>query len=711
MGQKYSNQMERIEVLRQAALAERYTTAKFQYLFYKQYDCQATVEADKNAQSEAERYAAAFYQAFSELKPVIGDGERIVGRYDMDFTEAEQKEWKEIYQPVSRKWQKKAGGGQDSHMAIDYELLLHKGINGILAQIKEYAKAADAFQKNFYACCTLCLQAVLRHAEHYADHALLLSQSTEDPERRAELLQIAKICRRVPAEPAESFYEAVQSVHFVTYCISMNPFREGDQQFQLGRPDRYLLPYYEEDRKKGRLTREEAQLLLDCLGIQINMRVPNGLSSGYMVGGSNADGQTVANELTEMCMQVIDDIRLVYPAVGLCWTSDMPKQYLEKACSLLLKGYSHPAVFNDEVIVKGLLRYGVPKEQAHCYIHSTCVEITPVAASNVWVASPYTNLPQLLLDQMDQEYPDFAALLAAYLERLDRHIRKNFEQEMENRTTRAQNSMNPLVSCFVNDCLQRGLDIERGGAVYNWIMPSFVGMANLVDALYTVKVLVYEQKRLTLQEFKRILEQDFEGQEELQQYILHQLPKYGNDIDEIDRYFSEIAEHIAKECEKYTGAFEHSALIPSVFCWIMHERFGRDTGATPDGRRAGFPLGDGSGPCQGRESNGPTASILSSTKWDHSKFIGGVAVNLKFLKSSLGTDSLNTLETVLQVYLQRGGFEVQVNVVDNETLRKAQKNPEQYRDLVVRVGGYSDYFVKLSPQMQEEIILRTAHKL
>lgn len=704
MGQKYLNQAERIEVLRQAALSKWYTTAKFQYLFYKQYENSETV-------SETKRYAEAFYQAFSEMKPVIGDGEQIVGRYDTDFSEAEQKEWTELYQPASRKRQAEAGGGQDSHMAIDYELLLQKGINGILAQIAEYAKDADAAKKEFYECCTLCLQAVLRHAEHYADHALLLSQETDDPKRKAELLQIAQICRRVPAEPAESFYEAVQSVHFVTYCISMNPFREGSQQFQLGHPDRYLLPYYEADRKKGTLTREEAQFLLDCLGIQINMRVPNGLSSGYMVGGSDAEGKTVANELTEMCMQVIDDIRLVYPAVGLCWTSDMPEQYLEQACRLLLKGYSHPAVFHDEVIVNGLMRYGVPKEQAHHYIHSTCVEITPVAASNVWVASPYTNLPQLLLEQLDQEYPDFDALFAAYLKRLDCHIQKNFEQEMENRRTREQNSMNPLVSCFVNDCLQRGLDIERGGAVYNWIMPSFVGMANLVDALYAVKALVYDQKKLTIQELKTILEHNFDGHEELHYYILHQLPKYGNDIDEIDQYFSKITEHIAKECRKYTGTFDNAALIPSVFCWIMHERFGRDTGATPDGRKAGFPLGDGSGPSQGRELNGPTASILSSTKWDHSKFIGGVAVNLKFLKSSLGADSLRTMETILKVYLQRGGFEVQVNVVDNETLRKAQKNPEQYRDLVVRIGGYSDYFVKLSPQMQEEIILRTAHEL
>ena len=170
-----------------------------------------------------------------------------------------------------------------------------------------------------------------------------------------------------------------------------------------------------------------------------------------------------------------------------------------------------------------------------------------------------------------------------------------------------------------------------------------------------------------------------------------------------------ITEHIISECKKYNAIHTNGRLIPSVFCWVMHERFGKETGATPDGRKAGFPLGDGSGPCQGRESNGPTASILSSTKWDHHELIGGVAVNMKFSKSSLGTNSLTTMKNLIKTYLTRGGFEMQINVIDKETLKKAVLNPEEYRDLVVRIGGYSDYFVKLSPEMQQEVILRTEH--
>jgi len=363
------------------------------------------------------------------------------------------------------------------------------------------------------------------------------------------------------------------------------------------------------------------------------------------------------------------------------------------------------------VISDGLRRYGVDEKNVHNYIHSTCVEITPVAASNVWVASPYTNMVQIFLDCMKREYADFDELIAAIYANLDMEIQKNFETEKHNRMIRAENSINPLLSCFVDNCLEKGIDIECGGAVYNWVMPSFVGMANLVDSLYVVKKIVFENKEMTLYEFGKILEADFEGYEQFRFRILNSFPKYGNDIDDVDALFGMIAGHIADECQKYDGMHSNANLIPSVFCWVMHERFGRNTGASPDGRKSGFPLGDGSGPCQGRESNGPTASVISSTKWNHASFIGGVAVNMKFAKSSLGEDSASTLKSLIKTYLSRGGFEIQINITDKATLEDAVKNPENYKDLVVRIGGYSDYFVRLSPQMQEEVILRTEHTI
>ncbi|MBR5868049.1 MAG: formate C-acetyltransferase, partial [Clostridia bacterium] len=322
---------------------------------------------------------------------------------------------------------------------------------------------------------------------------------------------------------------------------------------------------------------------------------------------------------------------------------------------------------------------------------------------------PYTNMPGILLEEMDREYPSFDDLVAAVLANLDARIRRNFENENACRAIRRQNSMNPLLSAFVNDCLAKGLDIECGGARYNWIMPSFVGMANLVDALYALRELVFDKKEYTMAQMKQIVESNFEGSELLRQRILRTIPKYGNDNDEVDRFFGFFTDHIVAECEKYTPMFENGRLIPSVFCWIMHARFGTETGATPDGRPAGFPLGDGSGPCQGREMMGPTASVLSSTKWDHHPLIGGVAVNMKFSKAALGPGSLGTIRQIVETYLQRGGFEMQINIVDADTLRAAKADPESSKDLVVRVGGYSDYFVKLPPEMQEEVLLRTAH--
>lgn len=697
--------MQRIESLRKLPLENAICLDEFFYVFYKNY-------LSKSDKMDFSVYADAFYDAFSNFTPVITEGELIVGKAVDTLTAEARKDWEENYLQPALKMTENAMLGQDSHMAIDYELVLSEGLNSIIAKIDGYLASCEEDKKPFYESCKKCLQAVIKHSENYAEKAYEMAEKTDNEDTRAELLKLAEICKKVPANPAESFHEAVQSAHFITYAVSLNPLRiYARQQFQLGHPDRYLLPYYLKDIENGSITPEYAQLLLDCLAIQINQRVPNGLSSGYMVGGRDEKGNIVQNDLTVMGMQVIDDVRLVYPSVGLCWTEGMEQKYLEKACDILSHGRSHPAIFNDDIITKGLLSYGVPEHQAHSYIHSTCVEITPVAASNVWVASPYTNMPQILLDCMDREYESYNDLEKELFARLDRSIKDNFEHQNSMRKIRAEQSINPLLSCLVNDCLKLGLDIEQGGALYNWITPSFVGMANLVDSLYVVNKIIFEDKEMSIAQLKEILDRNFEGEELFRQKVLNKIAKYGNDIDDIDCYFERFTKHIIEECKKYEGMHQNGNIIPSVFCWIMHEFFGRDTGATPDGRLKGFPLGDGSGPCQGREMNGPTASIISSTKWEHHELIGGVAVNMKFSKKSLGEQSLVTMRNIIETYLKRGGFEIQINVIDKETLEKARINPEEYRDLVVRIGGYSDYFVKLSENMQAEVILRTEHNI
>ena len=695
---------QRIEALRQAAIEPVICYDGFYLAFFERW------ARNRDLPTLEERYADAYVHAFEGMEPVIDEGELIVGKVSNPLPAGDVERWQEMRasyaDPLDVRF------GQDSHMAVDYELLLREGIQGIVLRIEGLLSAQkDEGRRRYYKLCAACLKAAASFSDRYAEHAARLAEECEDPVRRSELTLVAETCRRVPRLPARSFYEAVQSVHFMTFCLSMNPYRYFSmQQFQLGRPDRFLYPYYRADRDKGCLTDSEAQTLMDCLAIQINNRVPHGLSSGYMLGGRDKDGNIVFNELTRMGMQAIDDIRLVYPSVGLCWTDGMPRSLLLEACRILSHGRSHPAIFNDDVISAGLKEYGVPGEEAHDYIHSTCVEITPIASSNVWVASPYTNMLKLLLDLLDREWSSFDELVRVLLERLDESIQRNFEVQNAYRRQRAERSMNPLLSCLVNDCLSRGTDIERGGARYNWIMPSFVGMANLVDSLEVIRRLIFEKRELCFAELRRMLDADFEGFEAMRLKMLSGVDKYGNDVDRVDSLFTMLVDHIVKECHRYKPMFGGARLIPSVFCWVMHERFGRQTAASPDGRHAGLPLGDGSGPCQGREKNGPTASILSSTKWSHKELIGGVAVNMKFTKKTFTSDSCEKAAALIETYLRRGGFEIQINVVDRDTLLKAQAEPESYRDLVVRIGGYSDYFVKLSPQMQSEVLQRTSHE-
>lgn len=695
---------QRIERLRTKAVSPVITYEPFYLGFYR------AMQGNEALGTMEARYAQAYRCGFEAVTPMIDEDEIIVGKCARELTQDERAQF-EALRPYMESFTERRG--QNSHMAIDYELVLQEGLSGIAARARKLrAQTEDEEKQRFYDVCATSLDAAADFSDRYAAHAAALAQEESNAQRKAELEEIARVCARVPRYPAQTFHEAVQAVHFITHCLSMEPmYPRSMLQYQLGHPDRYLLPYYEADLAQGRITPERAQLLLDMLAIQINNRVPRGLSSGYMLGGRDRSGQVVANELTVMGMNVIEDIRLVYPSVGLCWTSETPDALLQRACEILAQGRSHPAIFNDDVISQGLIGYGVPAQDAHDYIHSTCVEITPERTSNVWVASPYISLVAPLLQLLDREYHDMDALLKAYFGLLDAKIKAEFEVQNNLRLKRAERNMCPLLSCVVHDCLELGVDIERGGARYNWIMPSFVGMSNLMDSLSVIRRFVFEEKRFTIAQLREMLDANFVGFEAQHRAITNTVPMYGSDDESGDCWCNLITEHIVAECRKYTPVFSNARLVPSVFCWIKHERIGAETGATPDGRRAGFPLGDGSGPAQGREKNGPTASILSSTKWSHKEFIGGVAVNMKFSKKVFSADAYRKMLALIKTYLLRGGFELQINVVDHNTLLAAQRDPEAYRDLVVRIGGYSDYFVRLSKEMQDEVLLRTEHDL
>ncbi|MHB1355482.1 MAG: pyruvate formate lyase family protein [Anaerolineae bacterium] len=669
------------------------------------------------------------------LTPEIGDDELLVGKFPSRLFTADE----EVELTHWRKDSVRATSpvlGQKSHMAIDYETLLRQGLSGVRRQIGIYRErldlnlASDLEKDAFYRACLIALDGLRDLSLHYADLADIMAEQAQ-ADRAKELREIAAVCRKVPEMPATSFREALQAVHLVTFALCA-----GQQVllFQLGRPDRYLLPLYRRDVQAGILTVDQAQELIDCLCMLLNVYTPRSLAVGFMVGGRDGSGQDICNELTRLFLESIRHTRLAYPGIGLCWDEDTPSDIKQLASELVAEGLTHPAIFNDDVITAGMAQAGLPPSDACLYIHSTCVEITPVASSNVYVASPYINMVQLLHDLLGipplgtfitsatgeidhpadvtatlyDRYPTFEDLVRAYEARLSEWLRTAVMVENTGQMTRYYHGGYPLLSCFVNDCLARGRDIDQGGARHNWIMPSFVGLANLVDTLAVIRRFVYHEHRLGLEEVVAAIVSDYAGREDLRLMFSTQAPKYGNDDDSVDELAVRLTEVIRRECARYR-TYLGDNFHPGFFCWVMHERLGSITAASADGRHAGQALGDGSGPAQGRESLGPTAAILSATKWNHAPMLGGIAVNLKFTRTGQQDTFASGLRSLIGTFIQRGGFEIQINVVDKDTLLAAQSHPEQYRDLVVRIGGYSDYFVGLSPRMQEEIILRTDH--
>ncbi len=657
-----------------------------------------------------------------DLTPVIDPDELLVGKFAYRaLTDAEQAElarWRETGDPATSK-----AYGQRSHMAIDFERVLRLGVTGVRALIARFrsrlalTRAEDQEQDYFYQGCLAALDGMVALARKYAEEAERQAAGEADPARQAELCEIARICRKVPEFPAESFHEAIQAAHFAAFCMCAG---NSMLLMQLGRPDRYLLPYYRRDIANGILTPAFAQELFDCLGILLNEYTPRGLAVGWMVGGRDEHGADVTNELSYLAVQAVGHVRLAYPGVGICWTPDTPAELMTLAARLLARGYSHPAIFNDDVITRGLLHLGLAHRDACLYIHSTCVEITPVGISNVYVASPYYNLIQCLhdvlgippLDGQPGALPEIAGfddLFARWQTRVRDAIRDGVMDVNKCMMSRAQAGGFPLLSCFVNDCLARGRDIDQGGARVNWAECSFVGLANLIDALTAIRQLVFTDGALTLARLREALLANFDGHVEVKA-LLDRLPKYGNDDDAVDALAGEVTTFLREECDRHR-TYWGDPVVPGFFCWIMHEALGRGTCASADGRVAGFPFADGSGPAQGRERLGPTAAVCSATKWDHAPMIGGIAVNLRFHPGTTPDAIVPPLRAVVETFLRLGGFETQINVVDFATLEAAQQHPDQYRDLVVRVAGYSDYFVSLSPQMQAEVMARTALEL
>ncbi|MDD5704874.1 MAG: pyruvate formate lyase family protein [Kiritimatiellae bacterium] len=607
-------------------------------------------------------------------------------------------------------------GGQNGHCALDFRRLFEAGVGGVMDDVRARMADAHAEGADTLASFLDALEGLTALIGRVAD-TVEATAAGAPAWRRAELAEMAAICRHVQRHAPRSFREALQLLWLTNLAVE---YADTAWLVCPGRLDRVLRPFYDADLRAGTLTREHALLLIESLYLQINNFVPDGLAVAVMTGGTDAAGADVTHELSYLCLEALRRTKLVYPTVGVCWHPGTPRELSMLACELIAAGYATPAFFNDQVIREGLGRLGLPAADACNYINSTCVEITPVGRSNVWVASPYFSLCRYLLDEIAAQAqatpptPDFESFLAGYFSRLAAAIHEAVEGRDGARQTRQQRRQyggKPLQSVFTRDCIARARDIDAGGALTNWVECSFVGIANLADSLEVIRAEVFESHALGFAELKRLLDDDFSGREDLRLRFLNCHPKYGNAVARVDALVARVAEFFSRECARYSLPPDESPFVPGTFCWVNHERLGAQCGATPDGRRRGEPFADGGGPAQGREQGGPTHAILSTTSWDHTGLIGGLAFNMKFAGSLFSTpEAIGRLHDLVLTFLQRGGFETQINVVSRATLEAAERKPEQYRDLVVRIGGYTDYFVRLSPGMRQEVMRRTEYE-
>ena len=583
----------------------------------------------------------------------------------------------------------------------------------------------------------ICADALIAFARRYSGKAGELAAVEEDPERRAELEIIAGICLHVPARPPGDLWEALQYYWFVHLGVitELNPW----DAFNPGRLDQHLLPFYRKGIEEGTLTREKAKELIQCLWVKFNNQlappkvgVTAEESATYTdfvninLGGLRADGEDGANEVSFLLLEVIDEMKLVQPSSNIQLSEKTPDELLNKACAIIRKGWGQPSLFNADMVVEELTRQGKSIEDARNGGTSGCIE-TGAFGKESYILTGYFNFPKVfeitLNNGVDpgtgnkvgietgraEDFEAFEDLLDAYEKQLRHFIDIKIEGNNVIERLFAEEMPVPFLSIIIDDCIANGKDYNAGGALYNTTYIQGVGLGTLTDCLASVKYHVFDEGTLRMADLMDALSSDFEGNEKMRQMLINRTPRYGNDDDYPDSLMLSAFEIFfnAVEGRKNTKGGHHRINLLPTTCHIY---FGRVTGATPDGRRAWQPLSEGISPVQGADRHGPTAVTKSASKLDHS-LTGGTLLNQKFTPQLLeGEKGLDGLARLVRGYFKLGGHHVQFNVVTRDTLRSAQADPEQYRDLIVRVAGYSDYFCDLSKVLQDEIIARTEHE-
>jgi formate C-acetyltransferase len=576
--------------------------------------------------------------------------------------------------------------------------------------------------------------ALIRFAERHAEAAERLAESAPDPKRRAELLRIAAVCRRVPARAPRDFHEALQMYWFCHLGVitEMN----GWDSFNPGHLDQHLWPFYRRGLEDGSLTRDAAKELLGSIWIKFNNQpappkvgVTAAESGTYTdfaninIGGVDRDGRDASNEVSELLLETIDEIHTLQPSTNIQLSKENPDSFLMAALRVVRKGYGFPSLFNADAVVRELVRQGKTLEDAREGGTSGCVE-AGAFGKEAYILTGYFNLVKIfeitLHDGHDprtkhllgprtgdpRTFATFDDLFQAWSRQVRHFADIKVAGNHVIERMYAETAPVPFLSIITDDCIARGLDYHEGGARYNTSYIQGVGIGTLTDALAAVRHQVFEAKALTMEDLLKALDADFAGNEPLRQRLLHKSPKYGNDDDRADglmRAAFDLYHGTVEGRPNGRGGKYYVNMLPTT----CHIYFGQVTGATPDGRRAGRPLSEGISPVQGADRLGPTAVFQSAAKMPH-HLTGGTLLNQKFSPAILeGEENLRKLGQMIRAYFKMGGHHVQFNVIDAATLRSAQEEPEKHRGLIVRVAGYSDYFTDLSRALQDEIISRT----
>ena len=630
------------------------------------------------------------------------------------------------------------------HTVLD-DKIYHRGMLDFIADIDAQFEACDFLndpdayrkQEQLKAMRTAA-QAIIRFAKRYADQAQLLAKSEPDPQRKAELERIAEVCAHVPAYAPRNFWEALQSYWFIHLGVTLelNPW----DAFNPGHLDHHLDPFYQREIAAGMLTREQAEELLHCFWIKFNNQpappkvgVTAAESSTYTdfaqinLGGVAVNGADAVNEVTYLLLDVIEEMRLLQPSSSIQVSKKNPDRFIKRAARIIRTGFGQPSIFNSDVVVQELVRQGKSLADARAGGTSGCVETGAFGKEN-YNLTGYFNLPKVLEITLHNgvdprtgkliglqtgepaSFATFDDLFAAFERQLRHFIDIKISGNNVIERLYAAYLPAPFLSLLIDDCIATGKDYHDGGARYNTSYIQGVGLGTITDSLTALKHHVFDERTLSMADFLRMLDENFAGQERERLMLVNKTPKYGNDDDRADDVMVSVFEAYFNAIDgrpNTKGGRYRINLLPTT----CHVYFGSVVGATPDGRYAFVPLSEGISPVQGADRNGPTAVLKSAAKMDHVR-TGGTLLNQKFTPQLLADEQgLEKLVQLVRAYFKLDGHHIQFNVVDIETLHAAQQHPEQYRDLIVRVAGYSDYFCDLSKDLQDEIITRTEHRV